>query len=178
MDFTHDKIEAMIYVIRGYRVMLDSDLAKLYGVETKRLKEQVKRNIERFPNDFLIQPDFSELAELRSQFATLAGVSVDNHVTKFTPYLFTENGVAMLSSVLKSSQAIQVNIAIMRTFTKMRSSIKDESNLEKRLDDLENETQSLFKIVFNKFEKIDNALSPYLSSQRKRIGLQPKKTTE
>ena len=106
MEFPVEKIEAMIYSIRGHRVMLDSDLAKLYGVETKRLKEQVKRNISRFPKDFLIEPNLSELATLRSQIATLGKSSAEHYAFKHAPFLFTENGVAMLSSVLQSKQAI------------------------------------------------------------------------
>ena len=120
MQFPVEKIEAMIYTIRGQKVMLARDLARLYGIETYRLNEAVKRNEERFPGDFLIVPDSSELSELRSQIAILEGVSSRNLVFKNSPNLFTENGVAMLSSVLNSKTAIQINIAIMRTFTKMR----------------------------------------------------------
>ena len=99
MKFPVEKIEAMIYSIRGHRVMLDSDLARLYGVETKRLNEQVKRNLERFPEDFKIIPNSSELAELRSQIATLNNLTIENQNFTYSPYLFTENGVAMLSSI-------------------------------------------------------------------------------
>ncbi len=101
MNFKEEKIEAMIYIIRKQRVMLDSDLAILYGVETRRLKEQVKRNIERFPHDFLLQPNLSELAELRSQIAILVNANDRNYIFKHPPYLFTENGVAMLPSKRK-----------------------------------------------------------------------------
>jgi len=87
------KIEAMIYVVRGQKVMLDSDLAKLYGVETKVLNQAVKRNQERFPSDFLIEPNSRELADLRSQFVTLDKVSAGNQANKYSPKLFTENGV-------------------------------------------------------------------------------------
>ena len=99
----------MIYTIRGQKVMLDSDLAKLYGVETKRLNQAVKRNIDRFPEDFLIVPNSKELASLRSQFVTLGDSNSYNYVFKHTPYLFTEYGVAMLSSVLRSKKKAQVN---------------------------------------------------------------------
>lgn len=121
MTFPVEKIEHMIYTIRGQRVMLDSDLAKLYGVETKILNQAVKRNQERFPEDFLIKPNSSELAELRSQIVTLEEITHEKHLFRFSPFLFTENGVAMLSSVLNSKEAIQVNITIMRAFTKLRS---------------------------------------------------------
>ncbi|MCH5237979.1 MAG: ORF6N domain-containing protein [Muribaculaceae bacterium] len=103
------QIETLIYVVRGQQVMLDADLAKLYGVETRRLNEQVKRNIERFPADFMFQPTKEEITNLMSQNATSRWGG-----TRKVPYLFTENGVAMLSSVLKSSTAIEVNIRIMR----------------------------------------------------------------
>ena len=111
-----DNIESLIKVIRGQQVMLDRDLATLYGVETKRLNEQVKRNIKRFPEDFMFQLTKDEC--LRSQIATL-NEGRGQHL-KYMPYVFTENGVAMLSSVLRSDTAIEVNIRIMRAFTSMR----------------------------------------------------------
>ena len=111
-----DNIEPLIKIIRGQQVMLDRDLATLYGVETKRLNEQVKRNIKRFPEDFMFQLTKDEC--LRSQIATL-NEGRGQHL-KYMPYVFTENGVAMLSSVLRSDTAIEVNIRIMRAFTSMR----------------------------------------------------------
>ena len=111
-----DNIESLIKVIRGQQVMLDRDLATLYGVETKRLNEQVKRNIKRFPEDFMFQLTKDEC--LRSQIATL-NEGRGQHL-KYMPYVFTENGVAMLSSVLRSDTAIEVNIRIMRAFVSMR----------------------------------------------------------
>ena len=128
--------------------MLDSDLAELYGVTTKRLNEQVKRNLDRFPDDFMIVPSSGELDDLRSQIATANSATSWNHKRRSTPYLFTENGVAVLSTVLTSKQAIQVNIAIMRTFTKLRSFLAMESSTNERLDKLEKGTHKLFKIVF------------------------------
>ena len=111
-----DNIEPLIKIIRGQQVMLDHDLATLYGVETKRLNEQVKRNIKRFPEDFMFQLTKDEC--LRSQIATL-NEGRGQHL-KYMPYVFTENGVAMLSSVLRSDTAIEVNIRIMRAFVSMR----------------------------------------------------------
>ena len=175
MDYSVEKIEAMIYIVREQRVMIDSDLAKLYGVETKRLKEQVRRNMDRFPSDFLIEPDFRELADLRSQIATLDGPSNENYSHKYTPYLFTENGVAMLSSVLQSKQAIQVNIAIMRTFTKLRSFLAMENSIEERVTNLEKGTHKLFKLVFKKLDSLDNQITPKLPANRKKIGLNTKR---
>ncbi len=166
------KIEAMIYTIRGQRVMLDSDLANLYGVEVKVLNQAVKRNLERFPEDFLIVPNSSELAHLRSQIVTLERASHQNHVFKFTPFFFTENGVAMLSSVLRSKEAIKVNIAIMRAFTKLRSfMMMDNSALEGRVQNLEKNTHKLFKIVFERLDSVETLITPKLSDNRKKIGL-------
>ena len=112
-------IQSKIFEIRGQRVMLDFDLASLYGVETRRLNEQVKRNIERFPEDFMFQLTKGELEILRSQIATSKPVEKRGGTQKL-PYAFTENGVAMLSSVLRSPLAIRVNIGIMRAFTEFR----------------------------------------------------------
>ncbi|QDK41584.1 ORF6N domain-containing protein [Bacteriovorax stolpii] len=174
VKFTVEKIETMIYMIRGHRVMLDSDLAKLYGVETKRLKEQVRRNIDRFPSDFLIEPNSSELATLRSQIATLDRKSAENYVFKHTPYLFTENGVAMLSSVLQSKEAIQVNITIMRTFTKLRSFLAMESSLKEEVDHLKTSTNQLFKVVFERLDNLEEDITPKLPANRKKISLREK----
>ena len=128
-----DKIESLIKVIRGQQVMLDRDLATLYGVELKRLNEQVKRNIKRFPKDFMFQLTKEEC--LRSQFATL-NEGRGQHL-KYMPYVFTENGVAMLSSVLRSDTAIEVNIRIMRAFTSMRHFLQNNAEVFQRLSTLE-----------------------------------------
>ena len=128
-----DKIESLIKVIRGQQVMLDRDLATLYDVEVKRLNEQVKRNIKRFPKDFMFQLTKEEC--LRSQFATL-NEGRGQHL-KYMPYVFTENGVAMLSSVLRSDTAIEVNIRIMRAFTSMRHFLQNNAEVFQRLSTLE-----------------------------------------
>ncbi len=120
MEIQLDQIQNMIYVIRGQNVMLDSDLAKLYGVETKRLNEQVRRNIDRFPDDFMFQLS-----------------KVGRGGKQKQPLVFTENGVAMLSSVLNSKQAIKVNISIMRIFTKLRSFYALEERTDRKVDSLE-----------------------------------------
>ncbi|MFZ4713711.1 MAG: ORF6N domain-containing protein [Bacteriovoracaceae bacterium] len=173
MESKLEKIEYMIYTIRGQRVMLDIDLAKLYGIETKRLKEQVKRNIDRFPHDFLLEPDYSELAQLRSQIATINSVNSEKYVFKYSPYLFTENGVAMLSTVLQSKEAIQVNISIMRTFTKLRSFLAMESSLKEEVGDFKKSTNQLFKIVFEHLDNFEEQITPQLPSKRKKIGFKP-----
>ena len=142
------QIEPLIRIIRGQQVLLDSDLAILYGVETKRLNEQVKRNIERFPDDFMFQLTKVELINLKSQIATSntenhslrsQNATIDNRGrhAKYLPYAFTENGIAMLSSVLRSPIAIQVNIRIMRAFTAMRQFIAANAQIFQRLDVME-----------------------------------------
>ena len=165
-----NNIEKLIYVVRGQKVMLDSDLAELYGVEVKRLNEQVKRNIERFPEDFMIQCDSDELASLRSQIATANSATSWNYKRRTTPYLFTENGVAMLSTVLNSSKAIQVNISIMRIFTKLRSFLLLEKELNERVTHLEKGTSKLFKVVFERLDTLESEW-PGLPKKRRKIGL-------
>ena len=128
-----DNIEPLIKINRGQQVMLDRDLATLYGVETKRLNEQVKRNIKRFPEDFMFQLTKDEC--LRSQIATL-NEGRGQHL-KYMPYVFTENGVAMLSSVLRSDTAIEVNIRIMRAFTSMRHFLQNNAEVFQRLSTME-----------------------------------------
>ena len=147
-------IENLIHVIRGKQVMLDVDLARLYGVETKRLNEQVKRNIERFPEDFMFQLTREEAESSRSQFATLnedgelsrsqfATLNGRGHNIKHLPYAFTENGVAMLSTVLRSQQAININIQIMRAFNTMRHFIATNAQVFQRLEVIEHTQLSL-----------------------------------
>lgn len=131
----HDQVEQNILLIRGHRVMLDADLAKLYGVTTKRLNEQVQRNKKRFPSDFMFQLTLEDVERLRSQFATLKTGRGQHR--KYRPYVFTEQGVAMLSSVLHSERAIQVNIAIMRAFVQLREMIGSNKGLARRLNELE-----------------------------------------
>ncbi|MDE6269268.1 MAG: ORF6N domain-containing protein [Muribaculaceae bacterium] len=126
-------LENLIHVVRGQQVMIDSDLARMYGVETKRLKEQVRRNISRFPSDFMFELTKEEC--LRSQIATL-NPGRGKHL-KYMPFAFTENGVAMLSSILKSESAIEVNIRIMRAFTAMRSFLMNNAHMFKRLETIE-----------------------------------------
>jgi len=120
-----------IYLIRDLKVMLDRDLAELYGVETKRLKEQVRRNSERFPEDFMSELTKDELKNLRSQFATSSWGGA-----RYSPMAFSEHGVLMLSSVFKSERAVQVNIQIMRTFSKLRGALIDSKDLRRELEEL------------------------------------------
>lgn len=131
-------IERKIYLIRERNVILDKDLAKLYGAPTKRLKEQVKRNIKRFPEDFMFELTMQESEILRSQFATSRWGG-----ERYLPYAFTEQGVAMLSSVLNSERAIEVNIAIMRAFVKLRKILSTHKELAHKLNQLERKIEKL-----------------------------------
>ena len=130
-------IQNLIYVIRGQRVMLDSDLASLYEVETKVLNQSVKRNIERFPKDFMFQLKKEEYEVLRSQIVTSKLKAGQRGGRQYLPYVFTEQGVSMLSSVLKSKRAIQINVQIMRTFVKMREWAIENKEIAQRLTELE-----------------------------------------
>lgn len=146
------KIEERIFTIRGKQVMIDKDLALLYGVETKRLNEQVKRNIERFPEDFMFQLTMEEC--LRSQIATL-NQAQGQHL-KYLPYAFTENGIAMLSSVLRSETAIAVNIKIMRTFSQIRKSVYKDSNLSNRVELIEYNMSDMRRLLIETTDKVDS----------------------
>ena len=158
-------IISKIYFFRGKKVMIDHDLANLYGVETRRLNEQVRRNLKRFPNDFMFQLNEQELKNWMSQFAT-SNNSIKMGIRKL-PYVFTEQGVAMLSSVLNSNRAIKVNIQIIRTFIKLREWILSNKDLKKRIDKLEEKYDEQFKIVF---EAIKQLLQPPPSKPKKKIG--------
>lgn len=160
------KIETMIYEIRGQRVLLDSDLANLYEVETRRLNEQVRRNLNRFPADFMFQLTPEEFQAIKDSGVGDQGRGGRQKL----PYVFTENGVAMLSSVLNSERAIQVNISIMRIFTKLRSFLLMDDSLSKRMDRLETGTNKLFKIVFERMDAIEDS-TPTIKPDRKKIGL-------
>ena len=167
------RIEKMIFIVRGVKVMLDSGLAELYKVETKNLNKAVKRNSERFPEDFMFRLNSEELADLRCQI----GTAKNDNKRRFSPYVFTENGVAMLSGILNSERAITVNISIMRTFTKIRSLIDSDKIIAKRITELQKETNELFEVVFDRLDEVDLKISklrrelPTLSPRRKRIGL-------
>ncbi len=144
-----ESIEGKIFLIRHKKVMLDRDLAVLYGVETKRLKQQVNRNIERFPDDFMFQLTREEFNILKSQIATSSWGGL-----RYLPYAFTEQGVAMLSSVLNSKRAIQVNIQIMRTFTKLREMLLTHKELKQKIESMERKYDYQFKIVFDAIKKL------------------------
>lgn len=141
-----ERIANRIYLIRGEKVMLDSDLAELYGVPTRRLNEQVKRNIGRFPEDFAFQLTHDEFKALRSQIATLKPSRRGRH-RKYPPYAFTEHGVAMLSSVLRSDRATQINVAIIRTFIRLRQILTTHKDLARKVEEHDRQIAVLFDAV-------------------------------
>lgn len=163
MPLPAEQIENRILVVRGHRVMLDADLASLYGVPTFRLNEAVKRNRARFPEDFMFQLTAEEVAPLKSQIA----MSKPGRGGRRTlPYVFTEQGVAMLSSVLNSERAVQVNIAIMRAFVRLRRMLASHADLARRLDGLEKKYDAQFKVVFDAIR----ALMEPPKTPRRKIG--------
>ena len=157
-----DRIENIILFIHGHKVILARDLAELYGVTTGNLNKAVKRNIDRFPNDFMFQLTAEEYKSLRFHF----GILEKGRHSKYLPYAFTEQGVAMLSSVLKSKRAVQVNIEIMRAFVRLRRMLSVHKDLERKLTDLEQKYDEQFKIVF---EVISQLMTPP-AKPRKKIG--------
>ena len=154
-----ERIERSILLIRGHKVMLDADLAALYDVETKQLVRAVKRNIFRFPDDFMFQLSEDEFENLRFHF----GTSSQWGGRRYPPYAFTEQGVAMLSSVLRSKRAIQVNIEIMRAFVRLRRILASNADLARKLDALERKYDAQFKVVF---EAIGELMKPPETKRR------------
>jgi len=144
-----ESIENKILLIRGAKIMIDRDLAKLYKVPTGRLNEQVKRNIRRFPGDFMFQLTRKEFKIWKSQFAISSWGG-----TRKLPYVFTEQGVAMLSSVLHSERAVQVNIAIMRAFVKLREMLLTHAELRHKIESMERKYDQQFKVVFDAIRKL------------------------
>jgi phage regulator Rha-like protein len=164
-------ILAKIYLIRGSKVMLDRDLAILYGVETKRLKEAVKRNLSRFPEDFMFELSKEELADLRNQFGT---TNSERKGLRIAPFAFTEYGLLMLASVLNSERAIQINIQIVRIFTRMRTMIESHKDILRKLEQLEKKDLELDEkvtLIFEYLKELEKSKQEetYLK-QRKRIG--------
>lgn len=150
-DITSDVISAKIYIIRGLKVMIDRDLAALYEVETRVLKQAVKRNIIRFPEDFMFVLTKQEFEDWRSHSVIS---NSDMMGLRYAPMVFTEQGVAMLSSVLNSERAIQVNIQIMRTFSKLRRMLADHADLKRKIEDMEKKYDEHFRIVFEALKKL------------------------
>ena len=163
-ELVPNSIERSIHLIRGQKVLLDDDLAALYGVPVKRLNEQVRRNLDRFPDDFMFRLDIEEAANLRSQFATSSSWGG----RRYQPMAFTEQGVAMLSSVLRSHRAVQVNVEIMRAFVRLRRMLESNAELSRKLDTLERKYDGQFRAVF---EAIRELMTP-ARKPGKRIGFQ------
>ena len=163
-----ERIEKAIYLIRGEKVMLDRDLAELYGVETKVLKQAVRRNIARFPDDFMFVLNDSEFRDWRSQFVTS---NADLMGLRYAPMAFTEQGVAMLSSVLRSRRAVAVNIEIMRAFVRLREMLASNAVLAKKIESLERKYDTHFKSVFDAIKRL--MLPP--AKQKRGIGFIGKK---
>ncbi len=168
---TMAKIEKNIYVIRGQKVMLDNDLAALYGVETRTFNQAIRRNNKRFPKDFMFQLTKDEYESLRSQI--VISKKVGRGGRRYQPLAFTEQGVAMLSSILNSENAIYINILIMRTFVKLGKLLGADETLSDRLSVIEKGTDNLFRMVFKRLESLEES-SPALPTRRKRIGLREK----
>ena len=162
-------IEQRIFFLRGHKILIDKDLAELYGISTKVLVQAVKRNIDRFPNDFMFRLKKEEFTALRSQFVTS-----NRGGRKYLPYAFTEQGVAMLSSVLKSKRAVQVNVAIMRTFVKLREVLSSSKELSYKLDLLERKIEKHDEEITVIFEAIRELMKPPDEKPKRGIGFHVK----
>jgi len=164
-----ERVERAILLVRGQKVMLSTHLAQLYGVEPRALVQAVKRNIERFSDDFMFQLTRTEFADLKSQIV----ISSWGGIRRAPPYAFTEQGVAMLSSVLRSRRAIQVNIEIMRTFVRLRRLLASHAQLARKLAEMEKKYNAQFKIVFDALRQLMAPPEP----KRRRIGFRSEPAT-
>ena len=164
-DLELAKVERRIFLVRSQKVMLDFDLAELYGVETRALKQAVRRNLDRFPADFMFELSTPEIKNLVSQTV----IPTRGKLGGATPYAFTEQGVAMLSSVLRSPRAVQVNIAIMRTFVRLREMLLSNAELARQLAALENKYDAQFRVVFDAIRELMLPPDP----PRRKIGFHP-----
>jgi hypothetical protein len=176
-----EQVEPLLHMLRGERIILDADLARVYGVPTKRLNEQVKRNMERFPSDFLFQLTVSEFESLRSQIATsscrsnrsqIATGSQKHRDPRFLPYAFTEHGAIMAANVLNSPQATQMSVFVVRAFVKMRAVFSDNRQLSRKLDALEKELKARLdlhdKVIVDVLERVMNIFDPPPQPEPKR----------
>ena len=158
-----ERIERAIILVRGEKVMLDSELAEIYGVTTKRLNEQVRRNLNRFPSDFMFQLTPEEAASLRSQIATS---NKGRGGRRYLPYAFTEHGALMLANVLNSERAAQTSVMVVRAFVRLRQLLSSNAELARKLEALENKYDTQFKVVFDAIRQL---MSP-VATKRKEIG--------
>ena len=160
-------VERRIYLIRGHKVMVDFHLAELYGVTTRRLNEQLQRNLARFPEDFAFHLSPEEFESLMSQIATS---KAGRGGRRKLPWAFTEHGILMLSSVLRSQRAVQVNIAIMRAFVRLREMLAGHKDLARKLDRMEKKYDAQFKVVFDTIRKL---MAPPPPKSKRHIGFRP-----
>lgn len=160
-----ERVISSVVLVRNHKVLMDSDLAEMYGVETKYLVRAFLRNLNRFPSDFAFQLSQQEWESLRCQIGTSKELSRGGR--RYAPYVFTEQGVAMLSSVLKSKRAVQVNIAIMRAFVELREMLGSHKDLARKLEAMEKKYDSQFKIVFDAIREL---MKPPETPARRKIG--------
>ncbi len=165
LQIPEERIAEKIYLIRGHRVMLDRDIAVLYNVATKALKQAVKRNIDRFPEDFMFQLSKEEFEDWRSQF--VAANSSDIMGLRYPPFVFTELGVVMLSSVLKSEQAVEASIHVARTFVRLRKILSLDSEVHSKIQDIERSQREQGESLDQLAQVISNLLSPSLPNRKK-----------
>lgn len=167
-----EQIENKILLIRGQKVMLDSDLADLYGVKTGRLNEQVRRNRERFPEDFMFQLTKEETVALRSQFAISKG---QRGGRRYAPFVFTEHGAIMAASVLNTRRAIEVSVFVVRAFIKLREVLATHKELARKLEEMEKKYDAQFKVVFDAIREL---MSPPTKKQIRKLGFQVRGKTK
>ncbi len=164
-----EDIEARILNLRGQKVMLDADLAELYGVETKVLNQAVKRNTDRFPEDFMIQLTPEEFANLRSQIVTSSGATGHGGL-RYRPFAFTEHGALMLGNVLKSTRAVEVSLLVVRTFVRLRELVSTHKELSGKLDELERKVSSHDQAIADLIHAIRELMKPPASKKKRPIG--------
>ena len=179
--YTDESLEALIFTVRGKRVMLDADLAAIYGVQTRRLNEQVRRNAERFPGDFVFQLTQPEAKKLKSQIATSTSLDIRSQFAtaskrniRFLPYAFTEHGAIMAANVLNSPEAIRMSVFVVRAFVKMREALISRSELERRLLRIENVLLAHDESIRELYDQIRLLLLPPPEPARKKIGFEAK----
>ena len=168
-ELNADQISTLVLTIRGQKVLLDRDLSRLYGIETRVLKQAVRRNRDRFPEDFMFELSSEEFADWRSQFVTS---KEDLKGLRYAPMAFTEQGFAMLSSVLNAPKAVAINIAIIRAFVQMRHAIASNKIIEKKLKDLQDQTNKHDRAIVNILQFLQNEVSE-AQKPRKQIGFKP-----
>ena len=180
--YAAESLGALIFTIRGQRVMLDADLASIYGVQTRRLNEQVRRNAERFPGDFMFQLTRQETSDLKSQIATSSPTDIRSQLANDSghggrrklPYAFTEHGAIMAANVLNSPEAIQMSVFVVRAFVKMREALISRSELERRLLQIENILLAHDESIRELYDQIRPLLLPPPARPRKKIGFEVK----